>query len=166
MSLEKINMLGYNEAYKTFAGCCGSDSWVKKMITGRPFKSKNEMIEASENTWNSLTEKDWLEAFEHHPMIGDLNSLKEKYTSARILAENEQAGVNEASTFTISELSKFNTEYLKKFGYIFIVCATGKSADEMLSMIKERIKNDPETEIKIAMKEQGKITKLRLEKIL
>lgn len=166
MSLEKINMLSYEEAYKALSGCCGSDSWVRKMINGRPFKSKYETIEISDAIWNSLNETDWLEAFEHHPVIGDLNSLKEKYSSSRFHAENEQAGVNEASVLTIKELSKFNADYLKKFGYIFIVCATGKSADEMLAIIKERISNDPETEIKIAMKEQSKITKLRLEIIL
>ncbi len=166
MSLEKINTLSHEEAFKAFTRCCGSHNWVNKMISSRPFKSINETIEISENIWNSLNEKDWLEAFEHHPLIGDIDSLKEKYSSSKILAEREQAGVNEASILTITELSKFNADYLKKFGFIFIVCATGKSADEMLSIIKERIKNDPVTEIKTAMKEQGKITKLRLEKIL
>ena len=75
-------------------------------------------------------------------------------------------GISTASMETLSELSKYNKDYEKKFGYIFIVCATGKSADEMLSMIKDRIRNEPETEIKIAMEEQNKITKIRLEKLL
>lgn len=166
MSLEKINMLSYEEAYKAFSDCCGSKNWVNKMISSRPFKSKNEAIEISDLIWNSISKNDWLEAFEHHPKIGDINSLKEKYSSARKLAESEQAGVKDSSIDTLSEIAKYNADYLKKFGYIFIVCATGKSADEMLLIIKERINNDPETEIKIAMKEQSKITKLRLEKIL
>lgn len=166
MSLEKINMLSYEEAYKAFSDCCGSKNWVNKMISSRPFKSKNEAIEISDLIWNSISKNDWLEAFEHHPKIGDINSMKEKYSSTRKLAESEQAGVKDSSIDTLSEIAKYNADYLKKFGYIFIVCATGKSADEMLLIIKERINNDPETEIKIAMKEQSKITKLRLEKIL
>lgn len=166
MSLEKINMLSYEEAYKAFSDCCGSKNWVNKMISSRPFKSKNEAIEISDLIWNSISKNDWLEAFEHHPKIGDINSMKEKYSSTRKLAESEQAGVKDSSIDTLSELADYNADYLKKFGYIFIVCATGKSADEMLLIIKERINNDPETEIKIAMKEQSKITKLRLEKNL
>ena len=166
MSIEKINMLNYEEVYKAFSDCCGSENWVNKMISSRPFKSKNETIEISDHIWNSISKNDWLEAFEHHPKIGDINSLKEKYSSARKLAESEQAGVKDSSIDTLSELAEYNADYLKKFGYIFIVCATGKSADDMLLIIKERINNDPETEIKIAMKEQSKITKLRLEKIL
>jgi len=166
MSLEKINMLSYEEAYKAFSDCCGSKNWVNKMISSRPFKSKNEAIEISDLIWNSISKNDWLEAFEHHPKIGDINSMKEKYSSTRKLAESEQAGVKDSSIDTLSELAEYNADYLKKFGYIFIVCATGKSADEMLLIIKERINNDPETEIKIAMKEQSKITKLRLEKNL
>ncbi|MCY7362321.1 MAG: decarboxylase, partial [Ignavibacteria bacterium] len=96
----------------------------------------------------------------------DLNSLKEKFSSTKNLAENEQSGVNSASELTLTELSKYNEDYEKKFGFIFIVCASGKTADEMLSLIKERILNNPEDEIKIAMKEQNKITNLRLNKTL
>ena len=136
------------------------------MAEAGSFNSLEELLKRSEEIWYSLDKTDWLEAFKHHPKIGDINSLKEKYSGSKDIAKNEQSGVKEASMVTLTELSKFNDDYEKKFGYIFIVCATGKSAEEMLSLIKARIKNDPADEIKIAMEEQNKITKLRLEKLL
>jgi 2-oxo-4-hydroxy-4-carboxy-5-ureidoimidazoline decarboxylase len=142
--------------------CCGSENWVNQMIDHGDFVSDENLIEISEKIWFSLKKEDWLEAFRHHPKIGDINSLKEKYSVSKDLAESEQAGVKTASMDTLTELSKFNDEYEKKFGYIFIVCATGKSAEEMLSIIKSRINNDPEEEIMNAMKEQNEITKIRL----
>ncbi len=155
-----------SEARVLFEKCCGSGEWINQMMLSIPFVSKNEIMEASEKIWNSLNEKDWLEAFSHHPKIGDINSLKEKFSRTKKIAEDEQSGVSEASDETLQELSKLNEEYERKFGYIFIICASGKSADEMLMIIKERIKNDSEKEIKIAAGEQNKITKLRLEKLL
>ena len=142
--------------------CCGSENWVNQMIDHGDFVSDENLIEISEKIWFSLKKEDWLEAFRHHPKIGDINSLKEKYSVSKDLAESEQAGVKTASMDTLTELSKFNDEYEKKFGYIFIVCATGKSAEEMLSIIKSRINNDPEEEIMNAIKEQNEITKIRL----
>jgi 2-oxo-4-hydroxy-4-carboxy-5-ureidoimidazoline decarboxylase len=146
--------------------CCGSEKWINSMIREMPFNTKEEIFNNAEKVWYSLNKEDWLEAFSQHPKIGDINSLTEKFYSTKELAGNEQAGVNDASIETLTELAKLNDEYEKKFGYIFIVCASGKSADEMLHIIKERIKNNSETEIKIAMEEQNKITKLRLEKLI
>lgn len=146
--------------------CCGSEKWINSMIREMPFNTKEEIFNNAEKVWYSLNKEDWLEAFSQHPKIGDINSLTEKFYSTKELAGNEQAGVNNASIETLTELAKLNDEYEKKFGYIFIVCASGKSADEMLHIIKERIKNNSETEIKIAMEEQNKITKLRLEKLI
>jgi len=146
--------------------CCGSQKWIDKMTDEFPFETKSEVLEAASKVWYSLDKEDWLEAFSHHPKIGDINSLKEKFSSTKHLAGHEQSGVSEASIECLTELAKCNEEYEKKFGYIFIVCATGKSAGEMLESIKQRIKNGPEDEIRIAMEEQNKITKLRLEKLL
>lgn len=146
--------------------CCGSEKWINSMIREMPFNTKEEIFNNAEKVWYSLNKEDWLEAFSQHPKIGDINSLTEKFYSTKELAGNEQAGVNNASIETLTEFAKLNDEYEKKFGYIFIVCASGKSADEMLHIIKERIKNNSETEIKIAMEEQNKITKLRLEKLI
>ncbi len=145
--------------------CCGSITWVSEMVKNGPYKSKNELLKTAEEIWYSLDEKDWKEAFSHHPKIGDKKSLKKKSTT-RNFTEVEQAGIKSAKDDTLTELDKFNSEYENKFGYIFIVCATGKTAGEMLSIIKERIKNKPEDEIKVAMGEHSKITKLRIEKLI
>ncbi|HMS66316.1 MAG TPA: 2-oxo-4-hydroxy-4-carboxy-5-ureidoimidazoline decarboxylase [Ignavibacteria bacterium] len=145
--------------------CCGSEKWAEKMSECGKFTSEEEIYETSEKIWSSLDKLDWLEAFSHHPKIGDIKSLKEKYSSTKSLAEKEQSGVRSASVETLRELAELNEQFEKKFGYIFIVCATGKSAEEMLEIIKQRISNDNEAELLNAMKEQGKITILRLKKI-
>src|SRR5262249_25549324 len=109
---------------------------------------------------------DVLEAFEHHPRIGaDLAALREKFGSTATLAASEQASVARASEATLVALRDANVRYEAKFGHIFIVCATGKSADERLAILRSRLDNDPETELRIAAGEQAKITRLRLEKL-
>ncbi len=150
---------------KLLSDCCGSVKWVRGMSEQHPFRTEEKLFDEAEKIWFSLNESDWLEAFLHHPQIGDINSLREKFNSSKHLAENEQAGVNDASPETLHELARYNEEYERIFGYIFIVCATGKSAEEMLEIIKSRITNEPRDEIKKAMNEQNKITKIRLNKI-
>ncbi len=145
--------------------CCGSEEWIDKMIAAPPAEDLFTLLKTAEEKWNECSERDWLEAFEHHPKIGDVSSLKKKFAHTAALASNEQSGVNTASEKNLQELVKGNDEYEKKFGYIFIVCATGKSAEEMLAILKSRLLNNPEDEIKIAAEEQNKITKLRLEKM-
>jgi 2-oxo-4-hydroxy-4-carboxy-5-ureidoimidazoline decarboxylase len=122
------------------------------------------MAKAKEK-WYECKEKDWLQAFEHHPKIGDLNSLKIKFADTTAWASDEQSEVNRAAHKILEDLARGNDDYEKKFGYIFIVCATGKTAKEMLDLLKARLLNDTEDEIKIAAEEQNKITKLRLEKL-
>lgn len=164
--LKKLNELNSREAKDEFIKCCGSNKWIQEMLSHKPYSTKEKLFNTAEKVWYSLEEKDWKEAFTHHPKIGELNSLKKKFISTKTLLQKEQSGINTASIKTLTELAKYNKEYEKKFGYIFIVCATGKSAEEMLSMIKKRINNNPKDEIKIAMQEQFKITKLRLEKLV
>jgi 2-oxo-4-hydroxy-4-carboxy-5-ureidoimidazoline decarboxylase len=125
-----------------------------------------ELLNDAEDQWYECSEADWLQAFTHHPKIGDVDSLKKKFASTAKWAGNEQGAVNSASEETLKALAKGNDDYEKKFGFIFIVCATGKSADEMLQLLQERLPNDKAGEIKIAMEEQNKITQLRLQKLL
>lgn len=127
------------------------------MVARRPFGSREALLQSAGEIWNSLGKSDWLEAFSHHPRIGE---------SATGAASREQSGVAHAANQTLHELADTNKEYERRFGYIYIVCATGKSADEMLSIAKQRLTNDPDTELKIAAEEQRKITRLRLEKLL
>jgi len=146
--------------------CCGSSRWVEQMIAARPFKSVSELMTCSDDVWQYLAVDDWQEAFAHHPKIGDLSSIKAKFASTSAWAQGEQKGVASASDDVLEALAKGNSDYEQKFGYIFIVCATGKSADEMLALLQERLKNEPAHEIRNAMREQNKITRIRLEKLL
>ena len=165
-NIEVLNTLGRDELKEKFFKCCSSHQWVDQLLNFRPFDNLSNLKILAENIWFDLTEKDWLEAFDGHPKIGDVESLKEKYNKSKSWSENEQAGVNQASEQTIQELSKLNEQYLNQNGFIFIVCATGKSAEEMLELLKQRIGNSRDQELKIAAIEQDKITKLRLEKLL
>ena len=166
MTIESFNSLTDSEAFKEFEMCCGATNWVKRIIASRPIDSKGALLKVAEEIWFSLKSKDWLEAFTHHPKIGDIESLREKFHNTKSISENEQSGVNDASENTLKNLAKSNQLYEDKFGFIFIVCATGKSADQMLTLIKMRLNNNIETEMQNAAKEQNKITQLRLEKLL
>jgi len=166
MTLESFNQLDRASAESELIRCCGSISWVNKMLDSEPYSSLEELFTMAREHWQTLENSDWLEAFSHHPKIGDLDGLKKKFASTREWATGEQSGLEEAESQTINKLASENNAYEDKFGYIFIVCATGKSADEMLLLLKERLKNNFEEEIEIAMKEQMKITRIRLEKLL
>lgn len=146
--------------------CCGSTEWIEQLLQYYPYANKEQLHVLSEQIADQLDEEDWLEAFTHHPQIGDLASLRKKFAQTAEQASQEQSGALTASEETLQELADYNEQYLQKFGFIFIVCATGKSAEEMLTLLKERIAHDRDTEIRIAAGEQRKITRLRLESLL
>jgi 2-oxo-4-hydroxy-4-carboxy-5-ureidoimidazoline decarboxylase len=135
------------------------------MTNRRPFASGDEVLQSADAIWNSLDRPDRLEAFAAHPRIGDLDSLRKKFATTADLACGEQSGVAGAGEYVIRALAEGNREYEAKFGHIFIVCATGKTSAEMLAILRERLPNDPDTELCIAAAEQAKITRLRLEKL-
>jgi 2-oxo-4-hydroxy-4-carboxy-5-ureidoimidazoline decarboxylase len=165
MTIAEFDHLPIGQKRDLLQKCCGSKAWIDKMIAAPPLEDLVDLVETAEEKWWECSEKDWLEAFEHHPKIGDINSLKEKYYNTVAWASNEQSGVDSASDEILQALANGNDDYEQKFGYIFIVCATGKSAGEMLEILQGRLPNNPEDEIKIAADEQLKITKLRLEKL-
>lgn len=166
MKLSEINFLSEATVSLELQKCCGSWNWVQKMLAKRPFESENDLQMAAENCWESCTESDVLEAFSHHPKIGNTTENAQKVSSTLHWAGEEQSAVKLAEKLTLTALEKGNETYEKKFGYIFIVFATGKSAAEMLSLLEQRIPNSPGVEIEIARKEQMKITLLRLNKLL
>ena len=166
MTIESLNSLIYSEANEQFELCCGAANWVIKMNQNRPFQNKDDLYQKSESIWFSLSSKDWLEAFTHHPKIGNIESLRKKFHNTKSISENEQSGVNDAAESTLKNLAESNQLYEDKFGFIFIVCATGKSADEMLTLIKIRLNNNVNAEMLNAAKEQNKITQLRLKTLL
>jgi len=136
------------------------------MLPFFPADDMAELLYDAEDQWYECSEADWLEAFSQHPKIGDMASLKEKFATTAGWAGDEQGAVSEANQQTLEALAKGNEDYEKKFGFIFIVCATGKSANEMLQLLLQRLPNNREEEIKIAMDEQNKITQIRLQKLL
>lgn len=166
MTLAALNTLPAAARAKALATCCGATAWVATLNAQFPFDSATALYEAAERVWHSLGEADWREAFTHHPKIGDVGALQEKFASTAAWAAGEQGAVERASLETLEALAAGNAAYEQKFGYIFIVCATGKSAEQMLALLQARLPHEPSQEIHVAMSEQAKITRLRLEKLL
>jgi|SRR5947209_10810095 len=154
-----------DDARAALLRCCGSRRWADAMTARRPFASADDMLRAADAIWAGVDRADWLEAFAAHPRIGDLESLRKKFAATADWARGEQAGVGGADEEMIRALAEGNREYEAKFGQIFIVCATGKTAAEMLGILRGRLANDAETELRIAAAEQAKISRLRLEKL-
>ncbi len=165
MNLAAINAWPEDHAIAAFRRCCGSTRWSEQMARSRPFPSEEALFDAAECTWWGLDPADWLEAFAAHPPIGDREALRAKFAATAAWSAREQSGVVGASEDVLQALAEDNTRYHDRFGYIFIVCATGKTAEEMLALLRERLSNDPGLEITIAAAEQAKITRIRLEKL-
>lgn len=136
------------------------------MAATRPFQTSDELLSKADSVWWSLGEEDWLEAFRAHPKIGEKKAVAPQSTQAQNWSADEQSGTAGAAVATVKELADGNLEYERRFGFIYIVCATGKSSEEMLTILKERLENDSQTELRNAAEEQRKITRLRLEKLL
>ena len=166
MTLHEFNILPKQKLMEELTKCCGSSAWVKRMLPFIPADDMIELLEDAEEQWWQCKEEDWKEAFGHHPKIGDVESLAKKFASTAQWASGEQSAVKAASKETLEALAESNRLYEEKFGYIFIVCATGKSAEEMLGLLQARLNNNREEEIQVAADEQNKITKLRIEKLL
>lgn len=166
MTIEELNNLSKEKAFEELFKCCGCTTWAQNLSDFRPFKSKEDLLRLSDMNWITCEMEEVMEAFSHHPKIGDLKNLEKKFVSTKEWASGEQGGVDEASQTILIELAEGNALYEKKFGYIFIVCATGKTAVEMLTLLKVRLSNAPEKEFRVAMNEQNKITHIRLNKLL
>ena len=165
MNLEDLNHCDIKQAHIELLKCCGSNQWTEKLLAARPYKSVSHLLELAGQIWSDLGEVNYLEAFAAHPKIGaskppDNAKNTESWTS------KEQAGMMSADEQTKLKLKTENQKYAEKFGYIFIVYATGKSASEILELLRIRLENSPETELEIAAGEQMKITNLRLNKML
>ncbi|HEX6185078.1 MAG TPA: 2-oxo-4-hydroxy-4-carboxy-5-ureidoimidazoline decarboxylase [Pyrinomonadaceae bacterium] len=164
--IEKLNRLGAEEARAALLACCGSTRWAAEVAALRPFWDVGQLLNIAGRVWRELDREDWLEAFRAHPKIGESKAEKETGEEARAWAEGEQSGARAAAAETLDALARANREYEERFGFIFIVCATGKSAGEMLGLLRARMANDPETELRVAAGEQWRITELRLRKFL
>jgi len=154
------------QASELLSDCCGASRWVSGMLARRPFGSRSVVLSTADEIWRSLESGDWLEAFSHHPRIGERKSAAPQSDRGSAWAAGEQSGVNRAHDDVLTDLAAANREYEQRFGYTYIVFATGKSAEEMLALARERLRNDPDVEIRAAGEEQRKITRLRLNKLL
>jgi OHCU decarboxylase len=176
--LENLNALDEESAARQFLRCCGSSSWARLMAAARPFASAEAMVLVADATWSTLNREDWLEAFAAHPKIGadgsggsvgsggSGGSGRSGGKGTERWSTDEQAGVADATEATRRRLDEANRAYQARFGYIFIVCATGMTAGHMLDILELRLKNDVAGEIQVAAEEQRRITRLRLAKLL
>ena len=164
--LEKLNSLSPEQANAEFLKCCGSRTWARAMNEARPFATVARLLVTADDLWSSLSNEDWLEAFRAHPKIGEKKAATTQAEQVQKWSAQEQAGTQEAATETKAALAEGNRKYEGRFGFIFIICASGKSAEQMLASLNNRLQNDPETEMAIASEEQRKITRLRLEKLV
>ena len=161
-----MNALSRAEAALALERCCGAARWVEGMLARLPFASRTAMYAAAVKIWAQLGPDDYREAFSHHPEIGaNLDELRKKFAATADFSQAEQSGALGASEATLHALRDGNRAYRERFGFSFIVCATGKSADEMLSLLRARLEHAPDLELDIAATEQAKITLLRLEKL-
>jgi 2-oxo-4-hydroxy-4-carboxy-5-ureidoimidazoline decarboxylase len=166
MNIESLNELIQQQAINAFMQCNTSETWCKKMVASRPFSDAQSVFEQADIHWKQSIAKDLLQAFDGHPEIGDVSTLREKYKNTAESAGHEQSGVNTASENTLHLLAQGNQDYKDKFDFIFIVCASGRSAGEMLELLVERFPNSREQELVNAAEEQRKITHIRLENLL
>ncbi len=166
MTLDELNALPHDEALETFARCCGCRSWADSVAAARPFDSWQAVDEKAAEIWQGIGRDGVLEAFTHHPRIGaDIDKLREKFASTANWSAGEQSAVAKADETVLERLRDGNIAYEERYGHIFIVCATGKSAAEMLEILESRMDNELDEELEIAKGEQMKITLIRLEKL-
>jgi OHCU decarboxylase len=166
VNLNRFNVIPFAEAEKELLNCCGSREWASRLAKERPFTSTAELIESADRIWFSLQPDNWLEAFRSHPKIGEKKTQQATSAESAKWSEQEQSGIQGASQATTRLLTQLNDEYEKKFGFIFIVCATGKSPEEMLALLRARVNNSPDRELLTAAREQAKISQLRITKLL
>jgi len=164
--LARWNKLDSEEAAKEILPCCGAKAWAVELSGKRPFEDEAAVLITSDEVWRRLGAGDWLKAFQSHPKIGESRPAAPAGGHSAAWSQQEQKNIAVAQGDIKEELAEGNREYEEKFGFIFIVCATGKSAPEILEILKRRLQNGKEKELKEAAEEQRQITQLRLKKWL
>jgi OHCU decarboxylase len=164
--LARWNQLPPPQAADAILPCCGSSAWARALATQRPLLNESALFSASDDIWNKLPPHDWMEAFSKHPRIGERKAPPAASSQSASWSAQEQQNVTQAAESAQQDLASANHEYEQRFGRVFIVCATGKSAEEMLDILRHRLQNDDDTELQAAAEEQRKITNIRLKKWL
>lgn len=164
--LARLNAMPTTEASTALLACSGSARWVSTMLAKRPFPSADAVYAHADTSWQGLTREDWLEAFSHHPRIGERNLSQARFAQTAQQSSREQSGMAGASESVQREFAALNAQYEARFGHVFLICATGKSAEYMLAQLQSRLTNDAATELFSAAREQSMIVRLRLERML
>ncbi|MGB8508603.1 MAG: 2-oxo-4-hydroxy-4-carboxy-5-ureidoimidazoline decarboxylase [Pyrinomonadaceae bacterium] len=164
-ALTRLNNLTPEEARGELLKCCGSTRWAEGVTAARPFRDARELSETADRVWHESDADDWLEAFRSHPKIGERRAAHEVAAQSSRWSEEEQSEAR-PSAETTTALAAANREYEERFGFIFIICATGKTSDEMLAALRARLGNERDAELRVAAEEQRRITHLRLRKLL
>ncbi|MBA2458669.1 MAG: 2-oxo-4-hydroxy-4-carboxy-5-ureidoimidazoline decarboxylase [Gemmatimonadales bacterium] len=162
MTLEELNALPRPDAAERLRSCCGSSRWVEGMLRRRPFASLEALLAAADDAWRETGPADWDEAFAHHPRIGERHAAAPASATAQSWSAGEQRAVAQSGAGTRAALADASRAYERRFGRIYLVCAAGRSAEELLADMEARMNNDPERERAVAAEEQRKITRLRL----
>ncbi|HTR48958.1 MAG TPA: 2-oxo-4-hydroxy-4-carboxy-5-ureidoimidazoline decarboxylase [Verrucomicrobiae bacterium] len=165
-ALARWNALPAVEAESAILPCCGSRAWARGMALRRPIASEAELLGASDETWRALAEADWMEAFRSHPRIGESRAERPAGAPSAAWSAREQSGVSASDEAIKTALAEGNREYEGRFGRIFIVCATGKTAVEILEILRRRLQNDAATELREAAEQQRQIAQIRLKRWL
>lgn len=166
MNLDTLNSLPPGEAETELKKCCGCAEWARNVANQRPFASVDELVQTADKVWWSVGEQGWLEAFHSHPRIGEKKAAATTSQQAQKWSEAEQSGTRSSSAETATALAVMNRTYEDKFGHIYIVCATGKTSQEMLENLQQRMSNNRDEELRVAASEQAKITELRLRNLV
>ena len=161
-----LNSLPTEDAIRELRQCCGSRRWAEQISNDRPYSTLETLITHADLVWWTLTNFDWLEAFRSHPRIGEKKASDKVSAQSQQWSGQEQSGVSSAPQTTADSLAELNRVYEQRFGFIFIICASGKTSEEMLAALNERLQHDSDTELRLAAAEQAKITSLRLKKLL
>ncbi len=165
VSIGHVNRGSESHVAQLLAACCGSSKWVASMVARRPFEDLEDLLMASDEAAQELTPEDWLEAFRHHPRIGERHAQVAVSGAAARWSDGEQAAASESTRDVQGELAKGNHEYERRFGFIFIIRAAGRTPEQILGALRERLGNSPDAELVIAAREQQQITNLRLVKL-
>jgi 2-oxo-4-hydroxy-4-carboxy-5-ureidoimidazoline decarboxylase len=160
LTLDRFNDLPEDKAVAELLAVCHSRRWAEAVAAGRPYADVAALQQAADEIWTGLSPEDWLEALEAHPRIGERGGASADWS------RQEQAGVGDAGEDVRERLARGNADYEARFGHVFLISAAGRSADEILAALTERLGNDPETELRVAAGEHRRITRLRIERLL
>lgn len=164
--LRRLNSMTASEAEAAFHTCCGCRLWARRMAGVRPHATADELFDEADKQWASLGPAEWREAFSHHPRIGETNLGQPRFAETASQSAREQSGMAAATAEVRAEFLRLNAEYERKFGHVFLICATGRAAPEMLEQLRSRLNNDPSTELGNAAAQQSLITRIRLRRLI